>query len=199
MAQKIITPKGEINWVFINGNPKKDLNGKARYVATLRLKDGSDELKEITDQIDTFCEDNKPKGRKLKSNGIRQEVDKEGNPTGYTNINMWTGITRPDGKEKVIKVYNAKNNEVSLGSKKIGNGSIGRLSGVMDIYDSGVAATGVTLYLNAIQLTKFVEFSSDDFGDVAEEDGWTGDEGTEFDDSSNGTEVADSDAPKIRL
>jgi hypothetical protein len=65
--------------------------------------------------------------------------------------------------------------------------------------DRGVAgpAAGVTLYLNAIQLVNFVEYSGGAFtdGDI-EFGGWTGEEGTEFDEASSGAPV---DSPKVRL
>ncbi len=170
-AQSFVTPKGELVWVFIDGKGKKDLNGNDRYTASLRLKNDSKELKEITKLIDTFWEDHKPKGKKgYKSNGIREEFKKDDEgveqETGYHLVNFWTGISFPDGSDKVIKIFRAKKMggqivqaEVNLGSKKIGNGSTGYISGAMDIYDQGGKNCGVTLYLNGIQLVKLVEFT----------------------------------------
>ena len=195
MAQKIVTPKGELNWVFINGNPKKDLNGNDRYSVALHFPSDSPDLKLIEDKVNAYWEENKPKGQRMKSNGIKACKDKEGNLTGYTDVVFWTGTRYPDGKEKVIKTFNAKNKEVHLDeSVRIGNGSIGRVSGSMDLYSANKAEGGVTLYLNAIQITKLVEYGANDFAEVEEEDGWTGDEGTEFDDTEEVT-----DAPKMRL
>lgn len=187
MAENINTPIGELNWVFINGSFKKDLNGNDRYVASLYLHKDSDEFKAVETKITEFWADNKPKGAKCKSNGIKVVMEKDGGKTGddgeplyvetdMRSINFWTSPTYPDGSEKIIKTYNAKANEISLGSKKIGNGSRGAISGAMAIYDQGVASRGVTLYLNAIQLTKFEEFTGGDAGFAAsnEEGGFEG-------------------------
>jgi len=174
MAQKIVTPVGELAWVFITGQGKKDLNGNDRFTASLRLADDSKTLKTITAEIKAYWDENKPKGKvRFKSNGIREEQDKNGEATGFHLVNFWTGTSFPDGSAKVVKTYNAKGAEVALGGKKIGNGSRGAISGAMDIYQNG-PNVGVTLYLNAIQLTKFIEFSSNTGFEAV--DGWTGDD-----------------------
>jgi len=194
--QKIVTPIGELAWVFITGKGKEDLNGKPRYCASIRYKNDSPELKSVTSVIMEFWDENKPKGKaKPKSTGIKEEFDKEGNPTGYTMLNFWTGIEFPDGSAKVVKTYNAKGVEVALGSKKIGNGSRGAISGVAGIYANG-PNVGVTLYLNALQLTKFVEYSGGaGFTAVKDEEGWTGDDLNE-----DGFEAVEDEAPaKARL
>lgn len=180
MAEKLVTPLGELNWVFINGTTKKDLNDNDRYVASVYFHKDTEEFKEVQAKIEAFWEENKPKGAKLKSNGIKvvqEKDDDEYVDTDMMSINFWTGPTFPDGKDKHIRTFNARGSEVSLGNKKIGNGSIGSISGAMAIYDNGPAARGVTLYLNAIQLKKFVEFEGGDagFNDLGEdEDDFTG-------------------------
>jgi len=206
-AQRLVTPVGDLMWVFITGKGKEDLNGNDRFVASVRFPEGDPALKKLQQQIDDFWEANKPKGAKRpKSTGIRPETVKDENdeqqPTGNILVNFWTGIAFPDGKPKVIKTMNAKGVEVSLGSKKIGNGSRGAISGVMDIYDNG-PNKGVTLYLNAIQLTKFVEYSDDaGFAVQDDEDGFTGEElndaGFTPADASTGAD-APTDAPKVKL
>lgn len=176
-AQKFVTPIGDLAWIFITGKGKKDLQDNDRFVASVEFKEDSAEHKQVAAMLDKFWEENKPKGAKMKSNGLHQVKDKEGNLTGRISLSFWTGTTYPDGTAKVIKLFNAKGAEVSIGSKKIGNGSRGAISGVMAIYDNGPAARGVTLYLNAIQLTKFVEYNDDaGFATVADEDGWTGED-----------------------
>lgn len=200
VTEQIVTPVGELAWVFITGKGREDLNGNDRYVASLKLANDSAELKAIKATIKEFWDANKPKGKGLpKSNGIKVQRDKEtGEETGFTLINMWTGTTFPDGKIKVIKTYNSKGIEVNLGSKSIGNGSRGSLSGVLAIYSNG-PNVGVTVYLNAVQLTKFVEYSTD-AGFAAQEDGedsFTGidnEEGFEPVD-----EVSSQEPPKVKL
>ena len=163
-----------IMWVFIDPPGKPDLNGKPRFVASLYVKTASPECAALKKAIEDFWEENKPKGAKIKSLGFRTvvEKDKDGKEveTEFTSFNFWTGTTYADGNTRLIDIYNAKGNKVSLGGKKIGNGSKGAISGAMDIYDNGPSARGVTLYLSAIQLTKFVEFTSDAGFAAQEED-----------------------------
>lgn len=206
MAEHMVTPVGDLKWVFITGQGKKDLNDNDRYVASVALKNDSPELETVTQLINSYWDENKPKGKvKAKSNGIKEEFDKDGNPTGYHLVNFWTGISFPDGSPKVIKTYNARGAEVALGAKKIGNGSRGAISGAMAIYKNG-PNVGVTLYLNAVQLTKFVEFSSDaGFAAQEDEDGWTGedlnDDGFEAqaDEPAQSSGAAPAGKPKVKL
>ena len=172
-AVQFKTPVGELQWIFITGKGKKDLNGNDRFVASVVVDSTSESGKAMIAQIDTYWEDNKPKGtKKCKSLGYKMLVDENDEETGMVSFNFWTGITFPDGSAKVIKTFNAKGAEVSLGSKKIGNGSRGKVGGAMAVYDNGVAARGVTLYLNSIQLSKFVEFTgSDSYDELEDEDG----------------------------
>lgn len=204
-----VNPKeSELRWIFITQpgkeGPKGDNGeeGKRRFVADLVMKTDSEGCKKLSAFIDDYWKDHKPKGVKCKSKGyavVKEktgEVDDEDVPiyrdTDETAFSFWTGTHWKDGKENNIDIYNAKGKKVSLGDKKIGNGSQGSISGAMDIYKNGVN-NGVSLYLNAIQLTKFVEFSQDaDFDSFDdEEDAFEGVD-TEFDEVSQ-------DAPKPRL
>ena len=194
------TPVGDLEWIFITGNGKKDLNGNDRFVGSVVLNADSKECIAQLAEIDAFWEENKPKGAKVKSLGYKVLVDDAGEPTGKVSINFWTGITYPDGSAKVIKTFNAKGAEVSLGAKKIGNGSRGRIGGAMAIYDNGVAARGVTLYLNSIQLSKFVEFTGSDSFESIDDDDEDSFEGV--DDGMGGIDdkpEAESSAAKPRL
>lgn len=175
----------ELCWVFIDQPGKADLNGKMRLVASIRTKSDSDECKALEGAIRDFWNEHKPKGAKLKSLGFKpekvktDEVDENNEPvfkeTGFTLFNFWTGTHYKDGKARTIDIHNAKGNKVSLGGKKIGNGSLGSIAFTAEIYDSGPSARGVTLFLGAIQLTKFVEFSQDaNFASQDEEDGFMG-------------------------
>jgi hypothetical protein len=76
--------------------------------------------------------------------------------------------------------------------KKAANGSEGIIHGIMAIYDRNAAARGVTLYLSAVQFTKYVPYSgSMDVSSVTEADDGL--------DSEDGLDVtpATQDAPKI--
>lgn len=157
-TQAVTSPIGDLEWIFITGKGKKDPKGNDRFVASLVLPSDSDACKSFKNDLEEFWDTYKPaKAKNAKSLGYRELEDEDGNPTGRTSFNFWTGISFPDGQDKVVKVFNAKGAEVSLGSKKIGNGSRGRIKGAMAIYDVD-ANRGVTLYLNGIQLTKFIPF-----------------------------------------
>ncbi len=194
-SQKIITPLGELRWVFITGEGRESLNGDPRYSAALRLKTDSKELAQIEAEIKAFWEAEKPKeAKKCASNGIRLEQDKDGKETGYSLVNFWTGTHFADGKQKVVNTYNSRGQKVSLGAKSIGNGSVGAISGTMSTYSSK-PNHGVTLYLSGIQLTKFVEYSQDD-GFEAQEGDFEQVEEDEFNNPTDEAPDADSEMPE---
>lgn len=207
ITKQLVTPVAELMWVFIDGKGKKDLNDNDRYVASLRFPVDGPVHKSLEAELKVFWDENKPKGKgKPKSNGLKlelgKEVDADGEkiPTGNMMLNMWTGIAFPDGTQKIIKIYNSKGAEVSLGKKKIGNLSRGSLSGQMAIYING-ANVGVTVYLSGIQITKFTEFKQDD-GFKAQADGEGGFDGVENEDGFTGTEnedVPNHQTPKVAL
>lgn len=192
---KLNTPIGDLNWVFITGEGKEDLNSNPKYSASVYFE-SEDDIKAFEEQVMDFWKEHKPKSarkpkaigiykecevvgeeNKLTAKSITQPIDEEEfKPTGRVIITAKTGTTWPDGKQVVIKTYNAKGAEVALGDKIIGPGSRGRLAVSLDIYENG-SNVGVSTYLNGIQLTKFVELQTDaGFDAVEEEDGWTGDD-----------------------
>lgn len=216
------TPRGELRWANISGEGKANQSGKLKYSIDLLLAKDSDEGKALKAQIDEFWKDNLPNGwnvkRKAKSMGYRSEVEKvldeEGNETYdddgnivYRELDNWVFTFQTDttyaksGDAKVIKIYNAKGRPVSLGDKKIGNGSIGQVGGAMGIYtvkdDKGkVTDAGVTLYLNSVRINKLEEYTGgeDQWGDTGEEDGWTGE-----DDSFEGELDNQANEAKVKL
>jgi len=171
-SQPIMTPVGDLNWVFITGDGKKDPNGNDIYSVEIQFDKDSDEFASVKSEIDSFWEEKKPKGGKMKSNGIRVAKEKQGDAYVETDkmaLTFKTHIKFPDGKAKVVKTFNAKGKEVDMTNIKIGNGSKGRINGVMGIYDNGPAARGVALYLNSMQISKLVEYN--DGGSFGEVDG----------------------------
>lgn len=161
-----ISPKESmLMWVFITPPGKKNLQDKMCFNAALYVKTDSEECKKFKEALNDFWDDNKPKGAKLKSLGFRDEMEEDDKgvdvPTGFTSFNFWTGAKWPDGKYRIMDIYGAKGNKISLGDKKIGNKSKGAIAGVMQLYDNGPAARGITLFLNAIQVTEFIEYSND--------------------------------------
>lgn len=192
-AVNVQTPRGELQWVFASGEGKENKMGVHKYQASVVVPD--EEAKPFKDQIDAFWKENKPKGAKKPNTcGYRphsvatDEVDEDGDTIykeveGFTEFFFSTNATWPDGQPRKIKIFNAKNSEVAL-TKKIGNGSIGRLAGVMDVYDVS-GNSGVNLYFGAIKLLKLVEYQegpsfADDDDDADYDGGFTGDEDSEF-------------------
>ena len=192
--QKFMSPKGSLEWVTITGEGKENLSGKLQYVASLVLSE--EQADAVKAELDAFWTANKPKGVKVpKSNGLYAQMRKTGEtdedgdaikePTGKFILAFKTGVAWPDGSPILVKTYNAKGKEVALGATKIGNGSIGKVSGSYDIYTSKAPGTGkvidagITFYLNAIQISK-LEVYSEDAGFAADDEdgGWTGDDDT---------------------
>ena len=199
-VKKCISPKGELEWVNISGEGKENMSGKMQYVASVVL-DG-EAAEKMKAEINAFWEENKPKSFKKdpKSLGFyahskkTDETDEDGKAIyeedGKTLFQFKTGTTYNDGKTKVIRTYNSKAKEVALGETKIGNGSIGAISGAMGTYENKtpngktIVDAGVTLYLDAIKISKLVEFTqATGFEADDDDDGWEGDEGWEGDDS----------------
>lgn len=186
---KTKTPKGELAWVFISGEGKANLNGDPQFTANIIMDEAIPEHAEYMQSIRDFFEANRPKWCKTdpKSTGIYPLTvkDDDGNKTvvpGKFYLAFKTGITYKSGDPKVVQIFNAKAAKVSLGDQKIGNGSVGRISGAMDIYETKspngktFVHAGVTLYLDAIQLLKFVPYEGSEGFDQedVEEEGWTG-------------------------
>jgi hypothetical protein len=204
---KIVVPsKGsaELRYVQIDGRGKENYNQDGyEYVATVILTGAESE--DIRKQMDELIGE-LGKAEMLKSKGYKQlyedaegkqyipskkKKESEGKPLDLYAFGFKTGVAYADGKPKVIKVYDTTPKVVSLGGKKIGNGSRGAVSGAMErtVYKNEVSCS---LYLNSIQLTKFIPYEDDagfeaqegDFnGVVDDESGFVGQEQT-------------SDAPK---
>lgn len=158
------TPKGEIQWATLTGAGKPDLNGRPKY--TIDIVCTPEDAAPVIKQLDDLWEEEKPKGAKApKSTGYKELED------GRIKFTLKTDPVYPSGDPKTIKIYNAAAKQVNI-EDKIGNGSTGRASGMAAIYDAGVAARGITLYLDAVQIINLVKytggssaFEADDSGD----------------------------------
>lgn len=180
---KNVTPVGELHWVNISGQGKRNYNDDGYiYTATIYLEGeaAAAERKKIEDVLGPV-----PKGANVKSLGFRNLVkDKEGNlhtpnKDGEVNVenedgetvdiaseceetDIWaftysTKTEFEDGKTKEIGVHNKDGKKISMGDKLIGNGSFGALSGKLKRFAKG-KDIGVSLFLHAVQLTKFVPY-----------------------------------------
>jgi len=189
MSNKVIdSPVGNLEWVFIDGEGKPDLQGIPKYSVDVVL--APEQAEPFKAMVAAYWEDNKPKGAKAaKSTGCyphtvkdEEASKKEGEnvykETGNTTVRFKTSTTYQSGDKKIVKIFNSKGNEVSLHGKKIGNGSRGRVNGVMAIYNINKATCGITFYLNSVQLSKFVEFTGgSSFDEIDDGDGFDGVEG----------------------
>lgn len=184
----VVTPVGELYYVNISGQGKENYNEDGyEYVASVRLE--GEEAKKLIALIDEEAE-KMPDGKILKSKGYKQLVKSEEgtlrSPTvskpkqpdeedsGIFEFQFKTGTTFADGKPKKINVYNANAEKINLGDRRIGNGSIGAISGKMrgKVYKKEFS---VSLFLNAIQLVKFIEYTEDAGFEAQEaEDGFVG-------------------------
>jgi hypothetical protein len=183
----VTTPIGDLEWTIISGEGKESLNGTPKYQSTVVVS--AEAAKPLLDQIEKFWQDNRPKSVATpKSTGVKpHQIDtgkvdentgkKIYQPDGKIAITLSTGTSYKDGKAKKIPVANAKGAIVDLLDKKIGNGSRGLLKGLMSVYEvktpkGAITDAGVTLYLNSVQLTKFVEYTGgDSFAEVTDTEG----------------------------
>ena len=159
----------ELSWVFINGDGSLNDMGdtpKYEYKATAILP--LEKAKPFMEKLDKFWLDyNSGKKTKAKSMGYKIEEDEEGNPTGFVTFTFKTNTTwrNKSGEEKptVVRVFRANGQEITQqfhgAEKKAANGSEGVVHGTAAIYDRNAGARGVTLYLTAVQFTKFVEYA----------------------------------------
>lgn len=214
---------GELQWVNIAGEGVANMSGTMQYKAQIALAQDNPEYTRCAALINDYWAENKPKGfkRKPKSTGMsfcdplldsegNQQEDEEGkkmyDPKGRVAFVFKTSTTWPDGNTKVVKTYNSKNAEVHLGTRKIGNGSVGSIQGKIGLYASEnptngqVIDAGVTLYLDKIQLRKFEEFAGDavTFDTDEAEGGFVGFEEDNFEGTEDGHEEA-KPSTKARL
>ena len=211
---KVTTPKGTLEWVTITGEGKENMSGAMQYLGNLVLDPKDAACKALVAELDAFWEENRPSHvKEPKSMGYyphtkrTDETDEEGNPvyeeTGLLQFTFKTSTTYTSGDPKIVRTFNSKANEVQLGEVAIGNGSVGSISGAYDMYfvkagkgpKAKIVDAGVTLYLDAIKISKLVEYTQESGfeADDDDEDGWTGDEGWTGDDETK------EDTPKPRL
>ena len=168
------TPVADIQWVTLTGEGKPNMKGdKFHYTATAVLT--QKQADDIAAELQEFWKVNRPKGALAKQSKPvikpymykTEEKDEDGDPIKaqkkdengellYT-LQAKTYTTSKEGKPTKIPVLNAKGVAVNLGDKVIGAGSRGVIHGSIGIYNVD-GSSGLTFYLNKVQLTKFVEY-----------------------------------------
>lgn len=173
--QKITSPKGELRYVVVNGEGKLDYDGKYReYTASIVLpkKEGKKFLKEITDYF------NENKSSKCPFDEPQNKVMRKTEEGDFMfSFKTKCEFTNKDGEVKKTKVQitNGKNVPQELpDGVGIGNGSLGRITGMMDMHGNTDKSEkknteGVSLWLNAIQISKFIKYVPDNGFDEDEE------------------------------
>jgi len=208
--ERIVTPPGELHFVNISGQGKANYNQTGYvYTATIYVKTDLPATKKMIEQIENIVGELKGKQRR-KSIGYRDvledsdgryvptamttERDEGAKPTGLTAFSFSSITTFPDGKKKIIHVYDAaqpKPKKIDLKGQKVGNGSIGAISGNLKKYTSGLDV-GPSLFINNLQLINFIPYE-EDAGFEGQEDGYVGqDEASDF---SAEPETAEEEAP----
>lgn len=161
---KLTSPMGEFKYAFITGNGRESLSGVDQYSIMLVLS--PKEAQPLIDIINKVWADS---GIKKQPKSFGYKTDEE---TGNINFNFKTNVNGKNGK-KTIPIFDAKGVKVDLGSKLMGNGSTGRVQGAAATYEAGPSA-GVTLYLNAVQITSFIEYEGGSGFDAVEGADFTG-------------------------
>jgi hypothetical protein len=156
--QKVTTPLGELMYVSVRGTGVLNYDGDDyEYKASIKLskKDGKKFEKEIL----KFFADNAPSSIEKPANKIVRKTE--------DGDYLFTFKTKTTFDDKPVKVgiYNSKSEERELpDGVGIGNGSIGAIRGQLSVYTNGKGKSlkaGVSMFLNNIQLAKFVPYIPD--------------------------------------
>jgi hypothetical protein len=181
----IKTTVGELQWINISGKGRDyEDNGVFKYFASIMLT--ATEGKKLENTILSF----------YKESGHYKETGKlpftkltEGKDAGKYVFKFSTKTTWTDGNPKVVEIYNSKGKEIteSFGEKKIAGcvnsnkdeQSTGCIGGTLNYFIK--YGGGCVLYLDAIQLVKFIEYKKDDGADFDDNgEGYTGQEDQKF-------------------
>jgi len=175
---RTVKVQGELQYVTIKGagrnNAQAGQEPNMQYMASVVMKKDSPEHKALKAEIDAawliYCAAHGVKGAP-KSNGIKpvmvdsDQLDEYGAAikveTDEVRVTMKTSVTWPDGKQKVVKVFQPSGaditTQVTAAPWTIGNGSVGILHGVASPNNIG-GTHKVTLYLSGVQLVKLVKY-----------------------------------------
>lgn len=189
MTTKVTSPKGIAKYPALI-RPDTRYNKEGTYKTGLIVpEDSIDELRDAC--VDEFVSEfGKAKLAKA-TMPFRPVEDEEGNPTGEYEL-TFKSKNRP-------KFFDAKGNPITNIRliEKLGGGSKLRIKGAAKAYNNG-GKLGVTLYLNEVQVVKYVEYNGGGFkADDDEEDGFE----VSASENSEGSETPpwdDSEKPQKR-
>jgi len=183
MATKVKTPKGELRYVFIDGEGRDQAmpgnDPHMQFVCSVVLEKDSEAHKNILAQIDEEWTAYKTANGikpavKPKTNGIKPVLDKEtGEETNDVLVTFKTNTVWPNGNPQVVKVFDHKGNDITTAVHaadwSVGNGSTGVIHGTAQGNDVG-GAQKVTLYLSAVQIATLTKYEGTEI-EVDEMDG----------------------------
>jgi len=143
---KYVTPKGSAIWPWLSV-PDTRFDDQGKYKTDILVK--SDDAKALAEKakeiyIEEFGE------KALSKAKWPFEIDEESGGVRF----------RAKSSKKPV-LYDAGGNFIKE-DLSVGNGSVLKLSGVMSTYNAG-GNTGVTMYLNAVQVIDLVEFGGTAF------------------------------------
>jgi hypothetical protein len=176
---KIATPVGDLKYCSVTGKGRENFDGDGYiYQASVILPKKQGE--ELYGKICEFFVENKPAGFSGDEpmNKIMRPIEGDKKNVMFT-FNTNTTFQNEDGDviKTKVKIKNSKDQERELpDGVGIGDGSRGAISGKLKVYGNRKKA-GVSMFLNALQIIKFVEYKDND-GFDAHEDG-------DFDDFTN--------------
>jgi len=179
---KLVTPYFPAQWIYLDV-PNTKWKAEGEYKLTLRIPEDHpflEALDTLTENAVEHCKIGLKPVELKKQAGIvtwscyAKELDAEtGDETGFCLMGLKTNATAKNKKTgKVIdlqpKLFDARGRRINPSRIKIGNGTVVSCNiSPLAYRAAGLGKTGVTFYLNAVQIKKLVEFgggSADQFG-----------------------------------
>ena len=153
---KIVTPVGVAVYPRLN-KPDTKFDAEGVYKVTVRLDPNEPAVATFMEKVEAFADEN---GLKGKNNGIKDEADDNGVPTGMLLVNFKVKASWPDGTSRKPAIVNATKNELTA---NVGGGSVIRVSGEMSTYDG--FGGGISLSPKAVQVIELKTWNAgvDDF------------------------------------
>lgn len=220
-AVKFTTPRFSALWCKLD-KPDTKFNEKGVYSVKAQMNPENPKVQEFLSFLDKqgktaldkarelINQEKNPGKRKQKLEALvlnppyEQEYDENGEETGWVLVNLKTSATytNKDGEEvqRVIPMCDAHRMAIDASATQIGNGSILCVKGTVGHnYVSAQNKAYVTLYINAVQVIKLVEYEVNSFDGFEEEEGGyygTGSSETSRKSQENEVEYEDEDGNK---
>lgn len=204
---KVVSPKGTFELTIVT-SPSTKFKAEGEYLAKLRipLESAGPLLKQIkaaaAQALANAKKENPKKAAKIKAGPLPYEIDEDTGTVLLKAKRKASGVSKKTGKpwKVTIPIFDSKGKPLNDKQLRIGAGSEGRISFDLREYFTDLAGAGVSLALEGVQLTKFVEYvggaSASALGFEVDEDGFSGDDletPSEFEDETS-ADATDHDA-----